>query len=114
MDPVANPAVQLVNSRASHEVHEPQFEQRKSHDSHAARNDSHARHLSGRKTSTTEQAIPLKDLCDEQPHSAPSDPENSGYIDPEDSFPEGGLDAWLVTLSAFLTLFPSFGFMVSI
>ncbi|PSN72056.1 MFS general substrate transporter [Corynespora cassiicola Philippines] len=34
--------------------------------------------------------------------------------DPEDTFPEGGLQAWLVVLSAWLLLFPSFGFMVSI
>jgi len=43
-----------------------------------------------------------------------TDPENGAYIDPEDTFPEGGLHAWLVALSACLTLFPSFGFMVSI
>lgn len=35
-------------------------------------------------------------------------------VDPEDVFPEGGLRAWLVVASAFLTLFPSFGLMVSI
>lgn len=34
--------------------------------------------------------------------------------DTEDAFPEGGLQAWLVVVSAFFTLFPSFGFMVSI
>ncbi|KAF2712507.1 MFS general substrate transporter [Pleomassaria siparia CBS 279.74] len=35
-------------------------------------------------------------------------------IDAESSFPEGGLRAWLVVTSAWLLLFPSFGFMVSI
>jgi MFS family permease len=34
--------------------------------------------------------------------------------DPEDNFPEGGLRAWLVVASAFITLVPSFGFMVSV
>jgi hypothetical protein len=34
-------------------------------------------------------------------------------IDDEDNFPEGGREAWLVVLGAFLLLFPSFGFMVS-
>lgn len=33
---------------------------------------------------------------------------------PEDSFPEGGLRAWLVVTGSFLVLFPSFGLMVSI
>ena len=32
----------------------------------------------------------------------------------EDEFPEGGRDAWLVVFGAFMLLFPSFGFMVSI
>ncbi|KAL5114274.1 hypothetical protein ACEQ8H_007843 [Pleosporales sp. CAS-2024a] len=35
-------------------------------------------------------------------------------VDAEDDFPEGGLRAWLVVASAWLMLFPSFGFMVSI
>jgi hypothetical protein len=33
-------------------------------------------------------------------------------VDPEGVFPEGGLEAWLVVLSAFISLYPSFGFMV--
>ncbi|KIW85770.1 hypothetical protein Z517_01162 [Fonsecaea pedrosoi CBS 271.37] len=33
---------------------------------------------------------------------------------PNDTFPEGGLQAWLVLTGAFLALFASFGFMVSI
>ncbi|KAK5947144.1 hypothetical protein PMZ80_001291 [Knufia obscura] len=35
-------------------------------------------------------------------------------VDAEDTFPEGGLRAWLVVIGACLCLFPSFGFMVSI
>lgn len=42
------------------------------------------------------------------------DEEAATTIDPEDDFPEGGLRAWLVVASAFLLLFPSFGFMVAI
>ncbi|KAF2202357.1 MFS general substrate transporter [Delitschia confertaspora ATCC 74209] len=49
-------------------------------------------------------------------------PQNTGQdqrgggptVDPEDVFPEGGPRAWLVVVSAFLMLFPSFGFMVAI
>lgn len=40
--------------------------------------------------------------------------DNQPVTDPEDSFPEGGLRAWLVVAGACLCLFPSFGFMVSI
>ncbi|KAK8022405.1 hypothetical protein PG993_013172 [Apiospora rasikravindrae] len=36
------------------------------------------------------------------------------YTSPADAFPEGGLRAWLVVLSAFTMSFASFGFMVSI
>lgn len=35
-------------------------------------------------------------------------------VEDEDSFPEGGKEAWLVVFGAFMLLFPSFGFMVSI
>ena len=35
-------------------------------------------------------------------------------VDDEDNFPEGGKEAWLVVFGAFMLLFPSFGFMVSI
>ncbi|KAF2267977.1 MFS general substrate transporter [Lojkania enalia] len=43
-----------------------------------------------------------------------TDEERAVSPDPEDTFPEGGLQAWLVVASAWLTLFPSFGLMVSI
>jgi hypothetical protein len=33
-------------------------------------------------------------------------------VDSEGVFPEGGLQAWLVVFSAFISLYPSFGFMV--
>lgn len=50
-----------------------------------------------------------------QPMTPDAEGQNTGndVIDDEDSFPEGGREAWLVVLGAFLLLFPSFGFMVS-
>ncbi|CAI6339982.1 unnamed protein product [Periconia digitata] len=41
------------------------------------------------------------------------DEELAQYIDPEDDFPEGGLRAWLVVVSSFFLLLPTFGFMVA-
>jgi MFS family permease len=43
-----------------------------------------------------------------------SDEEAAFPVDPEDNFPEGGIRAWSVVLSACLLLYPSFGFMVAI
>jgi MFS family permease len=47
-------------------------------------------------------------------HNSEPDEEVAISIDPEDSFPEGGLRAWLVVASAWLLLLPCLGFMVSI
>jgi MFS family permease len=49
-------------------------------------------------------------------HARGVDDEESGIptVDAEGDFPEGGLRAWLVVAAAWLLLFPSFGFMVSI
>jgi MFS family permease len=42
------------------------------------------------------------------------DEEQAFPFSTEDDFPEGGLRAWLVVISSWLLLFPSFGFMISI
>lgn len=47
-------------------------------------------------------------------HDAEAQTRGTAVIDVEDDFPEGGREAWLVVLGAFMLLFPSFGFMVSI
>ncbi|KAI1616893.1 MFS transporter, MCP family, solute carrier family 16, member 10 [Exophiala viscosa] len=44
----------------------------------------------------------------------PIDVERSSAVAPDDDFPEGGLEAWLVLAGSFLALFVSFGFMVAI
>ena len=47
-------------------------------------------------------------------HDAEEQTAGTGVIDDPDCFPEGGREAWLVVFGAFMLLFPSFGFMVSI
>ncbi|KAL2399975.1 Riboflavin transporter MCH5 [Exophiala dermatitidis] len=52
-------------------------------------------------------------IIDEQ-RGAPVNISGSNTTPPNDDFPEGGREAWLVLTGAFLALFASFGFMVSI
>lgn len=49
-----------------------------------------------------------------QPLDAEDEELGIPIVDAEDDFPEGGLRAWLVVAAAWMMLFPSFGFMVSI
>jgi MFS family permease len=94
MDPTANPAVRSVESeRGSREI------------SGLPTSPDTANAVAKESSFSNTPGQPLEELDVE--HVSPT-------IDPEDSFPEGGLRAWLVVASAFLTLFPSFGFMVSI
>lgn len=57
------------------------------------------------------QHLPLDGVQDEE-HAIPFT--GAEAEDDDGNFPEGGLRAWLVVASAWLMLFPSFGFMVSI
>lgn len=91
---------------------------------------SHARsHRGISEVPSKDSAVQLTDLHgqdSQKPQITPvndnteNGPESSKAVDDlhetvtRDDFPEGGLQAWLVVASAFLTLFPSFGFMVSI
>lgn len=47
-------------------------------------------------------------------HAPDSDSERMLPPDNESNFPEGGVRAWLVVLSSFLTLFPTYGLVVAI
>lgn len=124
MDPTANPTVQLQEmpsgSRSTHAQPEPigaeeilasitkTFSKisRRSKDGESEKD--HSTHA--------EREIPLRNENDTAQNAGANggDEETGGFVNPEDTFPEGGLRAWLVVASAWLILFPSFGFMVSI
>lgn len=55
---------------------------------------------------------PTRDDSGEIQPAIAEDP--SDLLDPEDSFPEGGLQAWLVVFAAFMVLFVGFGMHLSI
>lgn len=92
MDPIANPLVRQVT------VDPELIDELKQHDTSAARPEVSSETKREEKLPTAELNVEAQDVV----------------IDPEEVFPEGGLRAWLVVLGAFLCLFPSFGFMVSI
>jgi MFS family permease len=121
MDPIANPTVQMQDmpslsdgrqcaepdevwndlrrtvSRLTGRSKAASEEKQSTHQRDEIR--SHARSRSGRERSN-------RGIDDEEP--------GIPIVDAEDDFPEGGLRAWLVVASAWLLLFPSFGFMVSV
>ncbi|KAF2111786.1 major facilitator superfamily domain-containing protein [Lophiotrema nucula] len=63
-----------------------------------------------------EREMPLRENANRRSRegNGDADEEVNTVLDFEDTFPEGGLRAWLVVASAWLMLFPSFGLMVSI
>ncbi|KAF2788320.1 MFS general substrate transporter [Melanomma pulvis-pyrius CBS 109.77] len=113
MDATANPAVQVQDMPSSSRVHaEPEEIW-----TGLRRSVSRIRKGSmSEKASSHGGGIELHDRTSSNQNERVSeaDEEVAISIDPEDDFPEGGLRAWLVVASAWLLLFPSFGFMVSI
>ncbi|CBX91021.1 similar to MFS monocarboxylate transporter [Plenodomus lingam JN3] len=121
MDPAANPAVLLPDKQPTHDP--------KSHPQPEEIWQGLQRtfsRITGRSTPASEAKLPsyheveIPSPGDAQSQctgrTASDSDEESGVpiVDAEDDFPEGGLRAWLVVASAWLLLFPSFGFMVSI
>jgi MFS family permease len=122
MDPTANPVVQMQEVSRSSDGHvntlpDPTWDDlRRTVSRLTARS---------RKNDTEERAQAVKE-SPSKPHNADATPYHAypedGDADTElgslngedDDFPEGGLRAWLVVAGAWLLLFPSFGFMVSI
>ena len=97
MDATANPAVQVTSTSSE--------ENRHSYD-----------------LNNTKETFPTTAVSSEEKKSnspaerqiQPFELENAEEhpVDVEGVFPEGGLQAWLVVFSAFISLYPSFGFMV--
>jgi MFS family permease len=108
MDIAANPAVQTVALPAQLFI-QPPTTTRTSETHHESRHTSSTLPLPDTTRADVEATTLSKAMT--QPLEIE---EGAPQLDSEDSFPEGGLRAWLVVASAFLALFPSFGFMVSI
>jgi MFS family permease len=115
MDATANPAVQLQDMPSSSRTH-PEPEELWTGIKRTV--SKMTRKASGSKKGSpshheTELEVHNHSSSNSNPNDT-ADEEATISIDLEDSFPEGGLRAWLVVASAWLLLFPSFGFMVSI
>jgi hypothetical protein len=118
MDPIANPTVQIQDmpSSSGAEPDEIWNEMRRSVSKMTGR----SKVTSEEKHSTNQQDMEIRSHARSRSgrviSSHRTDDEEPGIpiVDAEDDFPEGGLRAWLVVASAWLMLFPSFGFMVSI
>lgn len=108
MDPVSSPAAPPVET--DHEE-----KQQIAADAQSPLQDSDG----GRRIFEPSDAISIhaQDQAITQKHEqdvTPVDVERSTAASPNDDFPEGGLQAWLVLTGSFLALFASFGFMVSV
>lgn len=105
MDPESNPTVQLVGTRSTSHNEALELENVRSHQT--ARDD----RASGVTTNEGDEHIVPRERTSP---GVLETGEASTVLRAEDDYPEGGLQAWLVLTGAFLALFPSFGFMVSI
>jgi MFS family permease len=113
MDPIANPTVQMQDMPStSSDAREPdeiwdglRRTVSKMTGRSEAKQSSHQHQEMEVQRTRSHRTQPI-DTLDEEP--------GIPIVDSEDDFPEGGLRAWLVVASAWLMLFPSFGFMVSI
>ncbi|KAI4668843.1 uncharacterized protein J4E78_002671 [Alternaria triticimaculans] len=122
MDPIANPVVQMqdiptTSDGTPYAYDEPdeiwdglrrtvsKMTGRSKAGSEAKQSAHHEMEVRSHRRTRSHRTQPIDEL-DEEP--------GIPIVDAEDDFPEGGLRAWLVVASAWLMLFPSFGFMVSI
>jgi MFS family permease len=119
MDPIANSAAQKQTMPALDDGRQPEeiwTELRRT----VSEMTSRSKAASEEKYSPHQQEAALRTQARSTSKRDPSargvDDEEPGIpiVDAEDDFPEGGMRAWLVVASAWLLLFPSFGFMVSI
>ncbi|KAH6858960.1 major facilitator superfamily domain-containing protein [Alternaria rosae] len=122
MDPIANPVVQMQDIPTTSDGRPYAYEEpdeiwdglrrtvskmtgRSKAGSEAKQSVHHEMEVRSHGRTRSHRTQPIDEL-DEEP--------GIPIVDAEDDFPEGGLRAWLVVASAWLMLFPSFGFMVSI
>jgi len=117
MDAVAAPPIRLVKSRTSQ--NESNRENTGDYVDREAVNQElrEAVNQEMPEAVTQEMLKPVPVVVERQPDKVQSLLEtgnNGGSTRIRDDFPEGGTQAWLVLSGAFLTLFASFGFMVSV
>lgn len=117
MDPVANPVVHVRPSSDGRAYEEPEevwdgLVRTLSRVTGRSRGESDAEKRA-QAGNSDEFAPPQRTRSERRKGNETIDEETASQI-ARDTFPEGGTRAWLVVLSAWLLLFPSFGFMVSI
>ena len=122
MDPIANPVVQMQDIPTTSDGRPYAYEEpdeiwdglrrtvskmtgRSKAGSEAKQSAHHEMEVRSHRRTRSHRTQPIDELDEES---------GIPIVDAEDDFPEGGLRAWLVVASAWLMLFPSFGFMVSI
>ncbi|KAL1607182.1 hypothetical protein SLS59_002886 [Nothophoma quercina] len=117
MDPAANPAVHVRPTTDGRAYEEPEevwdgLVRTVSRMTGRSRRESNAEKYA-QAGNDDEFTPPPRPISERRKGGETIDEETASQIE-RDTFPEGGMRAWLVVVSAFLLLFPSFGFMVSI